>query len=215
MERIGGDLSEVFEDRKPCGEVKFHFIRLDLKAVSLIWVLERWKRISYMMLHYSLPEIQEELERSILATRLVLQRLPKEPSKDPQNEITNLLHGFVTDLVKHVEGVPDEDGLLQTIRPAQEKFRSEIRATAPEFLPFEKRFKGKKTLEKAKFLQDEEGDEEDEPEEEQASPVEEELTTPAKSYAGSDDDESSSESLSLSSRPRIICIDEVLKRAHQ
>lgn len=64
------------------------------------------------------------------------------------------------DLARHIDGVPDEDGLLQTIRPAQERFRRAIRATAPAFLPFEKRYAGKKSLEMAVFLSSEEGGEE-------------------------------------------------------
>ena len=147
-----------------------------------------------LIVYYSLPEIQEELEKSLHATRLNLQSLPNEPSKDPHNEISNLIHGFVTDLAKHIEGVPDKDGLLQTIRPAQEKFRSEIRGTSPQFLPFEKRFAGEKRIRKAKFLKDEDGEEDDDDGNE------------------SDDGESNS---SWRRKAAFICIDEVLERAHQ
>ncbi|KAF7366190.1 hypothetical protein MVEN_00496000 [Mycena venus] len=59
------------------------------------------------------------------------------PSSDPVGEIAALLHGFVGELDKILEGVPRADGLLQTIRPAQEQFRRAIRATAPDFRPFE------------------------------------------------------------------------------
>jgi hypothetical protein len=45
---------------------------------------------------------------------------------------------------------------MQRIRPAHEKFKSEIRRTAPEFRPFEKRFAGR-VWKKAKFLMNEEG----------------------------------------------------------
>jgi hypothetical protein len=106
----------------------------------------------------SLPGFQEELEKSTRDTEVKLEALPKEASKDPQTEISTLLHGFVTDLVKLVEGVPNKDGLLQSIRPAHEDFRSEIRGTAPEFLPFERRFVGVKKMEKARFLTHEEGE---------------------------------------------------------
>jgi hypothetical protein len=88
-----------------------------------------------------------------------LQALPSEASKDPQTEISTLLHGFVTDLVQLVEGVPTKDGLLQSIRPAQEIFRSRIRGTAPKFLPFERRYVGVKKLGKVQFLINEEGEE--------------------------------------------------------
>lgn len=108
-------------------------------------------------LYYSLPEIQQELENSILSVRGTLYKLPKEPSADPRNEISNLLHDFVTHLSQHVEGVPDEDGLMQCIRPAQEKFKSAIRRTAPEFRPFKKGLATTRSWEKAAFLMDEDG----------------------------------------------------------
>jgi hypothetical protein len=56
-----------------------------------------------------------------------------------------------------MEGMPDEDGLIQAIRPAQEKFRSAIRQTAPEFRPFEKRYAEGRTFGSPLFLRHEEG----------------------------------------------------------
>jgi hypothetical protein len=138
-------------------------------------------------MHDSLPGFQEELEKATSDTRYRLQTLPSEPSRDPQTEISSLLHGFITDLVKLVEGVPSKEGLLQSIRPAQEDFRLEIRGTAPEFLPFERRFASMKKLEKARFLTNEEG-------EEGGNTVD----------AGDEHSDSN-----------IICIDEVLKYAHE
>jgi len=105
----------------------------------------------------SLPEIQQELDKSIFNARFALSSIPKEPSKDPRNEISNLVHGFVTKLAKHVEGMPDEDGLIQSIQPAQENFRSAIRRTAPEFRPFEKKFAQGRTFDGPIFLKNEEG----------------------------------------------------------
>jgi hypothetical protein len=115
-----------------------------------------------LIIYDSLPGFQEELEKATHDTRQKLHALPREASKDPQTEISTLLHGFVTDMVKIVEGIPNKDGLLQSIRPAQEKFRSQIRGTAPEFLPFERRYEGFKALEKARFLINEEGEEDEE-----------------------------------------------------
>lgn len=140
---------------------------------------------------FRLPQIQHELESSILATRETLEKLPKAPSADPSNEIANLLHGFVRDLARNVEGVPDEDGLLQLIRPSQESFRRAVRATAPQFQPFERRYAGRKKIEAAKFLISEDGGE-----------TFEEL--------------SETEEDDLYIRPvERIYIDEVLHRAHQ
>ena len=108
---------------------------------------------------HRLPEIQDELEKSIIRARELLDSLPNPPSDDPRGEISSLLHTFTSDLAQEVRGVPDEDGLLQAIRPAQEKFRRAIRMTAPNFRPFEKKFEGTRHLSKATFLHCEEGEE--------------------------------------------------------
>ena len=111
------------------------------------------------MSFHRLPEIQDELEKSIIRARDLLDGLPKPPSDDPRGEISSLLHTFTSDLAQEIRGVPDEDGLLQAIRPAQEKFRREIRRTAPDFRPFEWKFKGTRQLGRATFLHNEEGEE--------------------------------------------------------
>jgi hypothetical protein len=111
-----------------------------------------------LILHDSLPGFQEELEKATHDTRQKLQALPSEASKDPQTEISTLLHGFVTDFIKLIKGIPSKEGLLQSIWPAQEEFNPEIRGTVPKFLPFERRSARTKKLEKARFLINEEGD---------------------------------------------------------
>jgi hypothetical protein len=108
---------------------------------------------------HRLPEIQDELEKSIIRARDLLDGLPKPPSDDPRGEISSLLHTFTSDLAQEIRGVPDEDGLLQAIRPAQEKFRRAIRMTAPDFRPFEKEFRGTRQVPRATFLHSEEGEE--------------------------------------------------------
>lgn len=104
-----------------------------------------------------LPEIHTELDKTISETRGRLNKLPKAPSSDPVNDICTLIHTFTTDLARHVEGVPDQDGLLQAIRPAQNKFRQAIRATAPNFQPFEEKLKATRPLISPSFLSHEEG----------------------------------------------------------
>jgi hypothetical protein len=102
-----------------------------------------------------LPEIQDELERSVQMTQALLTQLPREPSKQPVNEVATLLHEFVADVAKHITGISDEKGLIQLIRPAQERFRTEIRATAPKFRSYEKEYAGKRTMPRAEFLDNE------------------------------------------------------------
>jgi hypothetical protein len=123
---------------------------------------------SELNISYRLPPIQIELERSIRATRTLLARLPCPPLADPRSEIITLLHAFTSDLSRHVEGVPDDKsstfgkgiGLIQAIRPAQERFKMMIRATEPNFKPFKRSEKGEKRLGPATFLENEESDEE-------------------------------------------------------
>jgi len=115
-----------------------------------------------------------------------------------------MLHIFTNDISKHVEGIPDEDGLLQSVRPAQERFRLEIRKTAPNFRPYERKYAGRRHMLKVKFLTNEEGHE---------------------AVEGSESDEDDLENdfpgeLVVSKRQRqgpgeIICIDEVLEMAQQ
>jgi hypothetical protein len=105
-----------------------------------------------------LPEIQNELDKTIYETRERLNKLPKAPSSDPVNDICTLIYTFTTDLARHVEGVADKDGLLQAIRPAHEKFRQAIRSTAPNFQPFEEKQKAKRRLTLPSFLLNEEVD---------------------------------------------------------
>ncbi|KAJ6458250.1 P-loop containing nucleoside triphosphate hydrolase protein [Mycena sanguinolenta] len=100
-------------------------------------LIDRLSSILSDLISKRLPQIQIELENTIQKTRNTLAQLPKPPSSDPVGEIAALLHSFVAELDKILEGVPKADGLQQVIRPAQEQFRRAIRATAPDFVPFE------------------------------------------------------------------------------
>lgn len=105
-------------------------------------------------------------------TRHNLFQLPKKPSSDPRNEISTVLHDFTSDVARHVEGVPisttspflnrskgsSREGLIQDINAAQERFHKVIRATAPNFRPFERKDANSKHLHSPTFLRLEEGD---------------------------------------------------------
>jgi hypothetical protein len=84
-----------------------------------------------------LPQIKSELQLNIEKVEEQLSRMPREPSSNPQQDVTILLHQFSTDLFRHVEGIPDGSGVLQRLRPLQNAFRKEIRRTAPNFQPCE------------------------------------------------------------------------------
>jgi hypothetical protein len=152
---------------------------------------------------HRLPEIQDELEKSIIRARELLDSLPKPPSDDPRGEISSLLHTFTSNLAQEIRGVPDEDGLLQAIRPAQETFRRAIRMSAPNFRPFEKKFGGTRHLGKATFLHREEGEEWNEGSESESN---------AEPYFEPDPPISIKRKGSSS---KVIYIDQVMERARQ
>ena len=67
-----------------------------------------------------------------------VRQLPKPPSSDAQMELLHLISDFVRDVSRHLEGTPEETGLLQSIRHAEDKFKLAIRYTAPDFRAHEK-----------------------------------------------------------------------------
>ncbi|KAF5374338.1 hypothetical protein D9758_004674 [Tetrapyrgos nigripes] len=148
-----------------------------------------------------LPEIYTELDVSMKKTRAELEKLPKAPSRDPRNEITTLLFDFTKDLSSHLEGVPDSDGLLQRIRPAQEDFRRNIRKSAPNFKPFEKKDGKSYRLRQFPFLENEnEADDDGDADDENADGLQASTDTESEDYMPD---------------KNAIYIDEVLKRAHE
>ncbi|KAF8152891.1 P-loop containing nucleoside triphosphate hydrolase protein [Pholiota molesta] len=112
-------------------------------------LVERLSDVLYDLIEARMPQIRDELDRSINDTRELLSDLPPPPTSDPRSEILTLLHKFSQDLAQQIEGVPDgihdadEQGLIQAIRPVQEKFKRAIRATAPNFSPLEKSLSAK------------------------------------------------------------------------
>ena len=156
-----------------------------------------------MWLYHRLPEIYEEVQRGVESARESLSHLPKEPSKDPITDITTILHAFAMDVGRAVRGVPKRDGLHQTVRPSQDRFRKAIRQTAPDFRPYERRHRGKRTFSKPTFLNNEDGDDEESDDNDGGSD----------SDSQSDDGSSSSSSSNIPETARTIYIDEVMKRA--
>ena len=86
-----------------------------------------------------LPHIQEELQKLLAATDEKLTQLPKPPSTDSLSEVLYLLSTFTRVLGKYLDGTPYADGLLQSIRPACDTFRKAIRATEPDFRPYDRK----------------------------------------------------------------------------
>jgi hypothetical protein len=112
-------------------------------------------------LYNRLPQIQEELQASLRRTEAMIRQLPKPPSADPFSEILGVLHVFIRDLEKHLEGTP-KDGLMQSVRPAHQKFKMAIRSTAPDFRPYEKSYAATRSMRQPDFLDNEEDQSEQE-----------------------------------------------------
>jgi hypothetical protein len=128
-------------------------------------------------------------------TQGLLAQLPREPSEQPVNEVATLLHEFVADVAKNITGIPDENGLIQSIRPPQERFRTEIRATAPKFRSYEKKFAGRRSMPRAEFLDIEDDD-----------------------YSEDEDDQPVAKGTVTGKRKRrssVVYVDEVFERAQQ
>lgn len=83
-----------------------------------------------------LPELEEELNGLLERTAHELSRLPNPPSSEPVGEMLRLINSFVRSIEHLVDGVPDENGLIQTLRGPQMDFKKTIRGTAPDLRPF-------------------------------------------------------------------------------
>ncbi|KAF8805211.1 hypothetical protein BYT27DRAFT_7258317 [Phlegmacium glaucopus] len=190
--------AEFFAMTSPWSELDAVYQKY-LKTSNLV---DRLSSILSDLISKRLPGIQDELEKYIIRARDLLNGLPKPPSDDPRGEIASLLHRFTSDLAHEIRGIPDEDGLIQAIRPAQEKFLKAIRMTAPNFRPFEQKFKGTRHLSRAQFLHCEEGEEWDEGGESETEPCFD--LAPSKSARRR-----------KGMLSKTIYIDEVMERAHQ
>ena len=85
-----------------------------------------------------LPSIQETIERLLTEVDKKLAELPKPPSTDPLSEVLSLISDFSQSLGKYLEGTPNADGLIQSIRPSSDAFRKAIQETEPDFRPYER-----------------------------------------------------------------------------
>jgi hypothetical protein len=105
-----------------------------------------------------LPELQGEVDRLLEEANDDISRLPKPPTSEPVIEIMKLIGSFVRSMDDTVAGNPDDNGLIQTLRGPREKFKKEIRQTAPDFRPLERPTDGSSppALPEPRFLLNEE-----------------------------------------------------------
>ncbi|PFH50434.1 hypothetical protein AMATHDRAFT_60959 [Amanita thiersii Skay4041] len=121
-------------------------------------LVERLSTVLSDLVLKRLPEIQRELREAVTKTEKNLRELPKEPSKEPFSEIMDLFYKFCIDVSRHSDGVPEPDGLHQSIRPLQDDFRKAIQGTIPRFSPFSR--SSEEEIRRPSFLETEEANEE-------------------------------------------------------
>ncbi|KAL4066185.1 P-loop containing nucleoside triphosphate hydrolase protein [Scleroderma citrinum] len=156
---------------------------------------ERLSNILAELISKRLPEIQEELYKVLQQTEKEIAKLPQPPSGNPLGEILRVLDNFKKEVSERVEGTPDADGLLQTIRPHTTDFKLKIRETAPNFVPWERRVAHQHHVPQTTFFSDEESD----------SGIEDE---------GRDEIGAPGPAIPTGRKTRVtICIDEVMQRA--
>lgn len=101
-------------------------------------------------------------------------------------------------------GIPEKNGLIQTIHPAQREFRRAIRQTAPVFVPFSRKQFKDRSLPPVKFLDNEEEAEAVLPPEEHDSEL-----------GGSESESDGEETKAKGTGSGVIYIDEVLTLANE
>ncbi|KAH9925891.1 P-loop containing nucleoside triphosphate hydrolase protein [Epithele typhae] len=90
--------------------------------------------------HVLVGRTRERVQDLLVESEAKLMKLPKPPSSDALSEVLSLLATFSKALSQYVEGTPNADGLLQSIRPSRNTFRDAIRATEPDFRPYDRQF---------------------------------------------------------------------------
>ncbi|KAI0657630.1 P-loop containing nucleoside triphosphate hydrolase protein [Cubamyces menziesii] len=117
--------------------------QLDLEYQNRLGTYKLVERLSDLLsdkIRERLPGIQEELQDLLGTTDAHLEKLPKPPSSDALSEVLHLISTFCKGLSQLLEGAPEKDGLLQSIRPVHEAFHEAIRSTEPDFRPYERQF---------------------------------------------------------------------------
>ena len=120
--------------------------------------------------------------------------------------------------MSHVQGVAEGSdpsfgaaGLIQSIRPAHERFKKTVRDTAPKFKPFKRIHGAERQLSYPNFLRSEENEDEEFGVSVQEEPESKDKSLFTFNLSGLDQ----SKKKRKKSRDENIYIDEVLDRAHQ
>ncbi|EMD32890.1 hypothetical protein CERSUDRAFT_160914 [Gelatoporia subvermispora B] len=107
-----------------------------LKQLGTANVVERLSEVLLDLIRRTLPGLMKQVKRELKEVEAKIQQLPPAPGDDALAQVLLLLNNFSRDLSHHMDGTP-YDGLVQSLRPAQDEFRRTIRGTAPDFRPYE------------------------------------------------------------------------------
>ncbi|KAI0066060.1 P-loop containing nucleoside triphosphate hydrolase protein [Artomyces pyxidatus] len=86
----------------------------------------------------SLPNIYEKATEYLRACEAELARLPKAVTGEPASFMLNLVTSLCSDFGELAQGGPGSEGLVQESRLVFNKFKHEIRATTPNYVPSRK-----------------------------------------------------------------------------
>lgn len=82
-----------------------------------------------------MPQLQAETQSQLKACLRRLEELPAAVAGEPTSYVLSLVTSFCRDVALHVDGDPDTAGLVQRNRLSYARFKRDIRASAPPFLP--------------------------------------------------------------------------------
>lgn len=90
-----------------------------------------------------LPQIRTDLASSLATVHAALKELPPPPSADPIAELHARLAALGRDLDLLVQGASGHAELVQSKNREDQRYKVNIRATRPRFIPFTKTGKDK------------------------------------------------------------------------
>lgn len=127
--------------------------RLSVKSLT-----ERLSDVLSDVIAQELPRVQAEIDQNIKETEKELQGLPKDFTHDPINKLVGMLGEFQRHLDSEIKGTTSPQGLIQKINRHLADFRTQLRGTAPRFVPFDRGTRDARCVPSTDFLDEQEKD---------------------------------------------------------
>ncbi|KAF8515814.1 P-loop containing nucleoside triphosphate hydrolase protein [Hysterangium stoloniferum] len=156
---------EFFKTTTPWSTLDFMY----QKRLGTQAVIQKLNEFLMDVISKRVPEIMQELQTLLQQTKEQLQQMPSRPSNDPVLELIHLINEFSDALYRQADGLSQEashemgggsvtrSNQFEAMMEAQEKFRTAIRATAPQFRPFSQSGALEEPFPEPDFLAPEEG----------------------------------------------------------